>query len=163
MISPNSEEFSTPYEVAEKYSGLDQSVINDILLTTFEQVEDIAGSLQVELNKEEDILRIVEKANMTLSRMSDQISESRHDPEPDSLPALDSLEKRQESTVKTLQAVAHEIRNPLTVIGGFARRLVASTDLDSAGSKYAHIILEEAARLEEFLSKVTNKTEAEQE
>ena len=159
MISPNSEAFSTPYELAEKYFGLDQSVINDILLTTFEQVEDIADSLKVDLNKEKDILRIVEKANRTLSRMSEQISESRHDSAPDSLPALDSLENRQESTLNTLQAVAHEIRNPLTVIGGFARRLVASTDLDSAGSKYAHIILEEAARLEEFLSKVTYKTE----
>ena len=109
------------------------------------------------------VLRIVEKANMTLSRMSDLISESQHDPDPDSLPAFNSLGNGQDSTVKTLQAVAHEIRNPLTVIGGFARRLVASTDLDSAGSKYAHIILEEAARLEEFLSKVTYQTETEQE
>jgi len=163
MISSNAEEFSMPYELAEKYFGLDQAVINDILLTTFEQVEDIAGSLRVELNKEEDILRILEKANMTLSRMSDQISEGRHDPDPDSLPAFSSLGNGQDSTVKTLQAVAHEIRNPLTVIGGFARRLVASTDLDSAGSKYAHIILEEAARLEEFLSKVASQTETEQE
>jgi len=159
VISSDSESFDRPFETAEKYFGLDQTLINDILLNALEQVEEIAGSLKVELNKEEDLLKIVEKANMTLSRISDKISENRQDQGLNSLPGLDSLENERGSTADTLQAVAHEIRNPLTVIGGFARRLVTSVDLDSVNSKYAHIILEEAARLEEFLSKVISQIE----
>ena len=98
---------------------------------------------------------------LTLARISDKISEAQQAQNPDSLPVFDSLGNRQDSTVSTLQAVAHEIRNPLTVIGGFARKLVASIDLDSAGSKYAHII--PAPGLEEFLFKVTCKTGKDQE
>jgi nitrogen-specific signal transduction histidine kinase len=54
----------------------------------------------------------------------------------------------------TLQAVAHEIRNPLTAVGGFARRLAISLDPGSQPGKYAKVILEEALRLEEVLSRM---------
>ena len=52
----------------------------------------------------------------------------------------------------TLQAVAHEIRNPLMVIGVFARKLVDTLDESSASGQYARILLREALRLETLLS-----------
>ena len=60
----------------------------------------------------------------------------------------------QKEKIKTLGAisaeVAHEIRNPLMVIGGFARRLVQKhPDQAEAG-----IILEESARLERILDRI---------
>ncbi len=160
IVSPNSEEFNSPYRIASENFGLDQAVIHDIILNTLGQVEDIADSLRVDLNKESDLLGIVEKANLTLSRMSEKISIMQHVEESSSLPSFDSIGNKKDS-INTLQAVAHEIRNPLTVIGGFARRLAASAEFDSSGSEYANIILNEVERVEEFLSKMIGKSESE--
>ncbi len=160
IVSSNIEEFSTPYKVAAESFGLEQAVIHDIILNTLGQVEVIADSLRVDLNREKDLLGIVEKANLTLSRISEKISLTQHVEGSDCLPSFDSIGNKKDS-INTLQAVAHEIRNPLTVIGGFARRLAASTEFESSGSKYANIILDEVERVEEFLSKMIGKSESE--
>ena len=47
--------------------------------------------------------------------------------------------------------VAHEIRNPLTVIGGFAKRLEDRLGEDTKEKRYAHIVVSEVARLERIL------------
>lgn len=49
--------------------------------------------------------------------------------------------------------VAHEIRNPLTVIGGFASRLGKILNNDKA-QRYANIIVNEVKRLEDILSEI---------
>lgn len=160
IVSPNFEEFNAPYKVASETFGLDQAVIHDIILDTLGQVEDIADSLRVDLSRENDLLGIVEKANLTLSRISEKISITQHVKESNTLPSFDSIGNKKDS-IKTLQAVAHEIRNPLTVIGGFARRLAASAEFNSSGSEYANIILTEVERVEECLSKMIDKSESE--
>lgn len=48
--------------------------------------------------------------------------------------------------------VAHEIRNPLTAIGGFAKRLHEQANLDAAVKEKTALILEEAERLTAFLN-----------
>jgi signal transduction histidine kinase len=64
-----------------------------------------------------------------------------------------TLNEREKALIETtLQAVAHEIRNPLMVIGAFARRLVDSLDASSPSARYAEILLREALRLEMLLS-----------
>ena len=157
IVSSDSEEFNTPYSVAAETFGLDQAMIHEILLTTLDQVEDIAENLRVDLNREKDLLGIVEKANLTLSRISEKISITQNIPDSNTLPSFDSIGDKADSTT-TLQAVVHEIRNPLTVIGGFARRLATSAEFESTGSKYANIILTEVERVEEFLSKMVGKS-----
>jgi nitrogen-specific signal transduction histidine kinase len=57
----------------------------------------------------------------------------------------------------TLQAVAHEIRNPLLAVGGFARRLAAAVDPATEGGEYVRIILKEASRLEKVLVEMTGQ------
>ncbi len=47
--------------------------------------------------------------------------------------------------------VAHEIRNPLIAVGGFARQLHEGMDLDDPRREYTGIILEEVTRLEQIL------------
>jgi len=47
--------------------------------------------------------------------------------------------------------VAHEIRNPLLAVGGFARRLHEDMDPDDPRREYTEIILEEVTRLEQIL------------
>lgn len=49
-------------------------------------------------------------------------------------------------------AITHEIKNPLTSIGGFARRLNRNFSPESPEKKYMNIILKEVKRLEDFLN-----------
>ncbi len=58
-----------------------------------------------------------------------------------------------------VQGVAHEIRNPLMTIGGFARRIKVKETEDKSLSRYADIILEEAGRLEKLVQDVREFSE----
>ncbi len=138
--------------------NLSDEVINDIILATFEQVEDIAESLKLELNKERDLLELIEKANQTLGRISEKITTYQDALSQYALPAFEAMTKRakQPSVEYTLQAVAHEIRNPLTAVAGFARRLSKTLDPTSESGKYVSIILEESKRLETALNEMSN-------
>jgi signal transduction histidine kinase len=48
--------------------------------------------------------------------------------------------------------IAHEIRNPLTALGGFARRLLKSANVAGVDRDAAEIIVRETARLERILN-----------
>ena len=50
--------------------------------------------------------------------------------------------------------IAHEIRNPLTSVGGFARRLDKVIPADSKEKEYAGIIIAETSRLEKILKNI---------
>lgn len=52
--------------------------------------------------------------------------------------------------------VAHEIRNPLFTIGGFAGSLIRMQNLDDSARKKAQIILDESQRLDEILKSILN-------
>ena len=56
------------------------------------------------------------------------------------------------------QGVAHEVRNPVMTIGGFARRLLKSVRSGDPAAEYAGIILQEAGRLEKMVSDVDQYT-----
>ena len=71
---------------------------------------------------------------------------------------LKKLQERaiQTEEIKTLGEIsarmAHEIRNPLSIAGGFARRLRDALDNDDPNKKLAIIIVEEVAKLEVFVT-----------
>ncbi len=50
--------------------------------------------------------------------------------------------------------IAHEIRNPLTSVGGFARRLDKTIPADTKEKGYAKIIIAETTRLEKILKNI---------
>lgn len=50
--------------------------------------------------------------------------------------------------------IAHEIRNPLTSVGGFARRLDKTIPEDTKEKDYANIIIAEVTRLEKILKNI---------
>lgn len=141
------------YADAKRLLGLDHEEVHDILLATFTEVEEAAKSLRVEIDKEKDLLTIMERANEALANISSKISRTCDYRR--TLPSFDSINQAEKTVSETLQAVAHEVRNPLTAVGGFARRLAASLDPCSQAGKYAQVILEEAQRLEKALSGMT--------
>jgi hypothetical protein len=53
-----------------------------------------------------------------------------------------------------VQGVAHEIRNPIMIIGGFARRITNHSDADLRLREYAGIILDQSQRLEGLVLRV---------
>jgi HD-like signal output (HDOD) protein len=144
--------FRSFYTEAEKLLGLDQEVLHDIVVSTFSEVESIAQALKLEINKEKDLMEIMEKANRALVQISRKVSTCSGDNWEPSLPTFDSINQNQKTVANTLQAVAHEIRNPLTIVGGFARRLASAADPGTDVGKYARVILEESLRLERILS-----------
>lgn len=50
--------------------------------------------------------------------------------------------------------IAHEIKNPLVIIGGFTKRLAKKARLDLTENKYVEIIMKEVARLEAILNEI---------
>lgn len=58
-------------------------------------------------------------------------------------------------------AIAHEIKNPLTSIGGFARRLDRAISEQSQEKKYTQTIIKEVSRLEKILSDLLSYTQDE--
>jgi len=63
--------------------------------------------------------------------------------------------KQLEAMSNFVQAVAHEIRNPVTTIGGFARRIKKIFKGNQKLQKYLNIILEESERLEALMKRVS--------
>jgi signal transduction histidine kinase len=73
------------------------------------------------------------------------------------------LKKAQEKLIRSerlvamghlIQGIAHEIRNPITTIGGFARRIKKAFKKDPKLQEYINIILEESERLEGLVKRV---------
>ena len=58
-------------------------------------------------------------------------------------------------------SIAHEIRNPLVSIGGFARRLDRTLPADALEKRYAQTIVKEVGRLEKILSHILTYTHEE--
>jgi PAS domain S-box-containing protein len=54
----------------------------------------------------------------------------------------------------TVSHIAHEIKNPLAIIGGFARQLQKTPGLDDKGQHKLQIIMEEVSRLEGMIAEM---------
>ncbi|MGC8493830.1 MAG: HDOD domain-containing protein [Syntrophobacteraceae bacterium] len=142
------------YAEAKRLLGLDHEQVHEILLATFSEVKGAARSLSVEIDGEKDLLAIMERANEALAHISSRVSHTFDHRR--TLPSFDSLQQSEKVVSETLEAVAHEVRNPLTAVGGFARRLAATLDPDTPAGQYAQVILEEARRLEKALAGMKN-------
>jgi len=56
--------------------------------------------------------------------------------------------------------IAHEIKNPLVIIGGFAKRLAKKVSLDRTENRYVDIIIKEVSRLEVVLNEILDYVKA---
>ncbi|NVM21732.1 MAG: response regulator [Desulfobacterales bacterium] len=63
-------------------------------------------------------------------------------------------EERLEALEQMMEEVAHELRNPLTSIGGFARRVYDKLSESDPSKKYMKMIINDVARLENMVKKL---------
>jgi PAS domain S-box-containing protein len=59
---------------------------------------------------------------------------------------------------KVVEGVAHEVRNPLLSIGGFARRISSQLEESSPFKKYLHAIIRDVERLERMVNDIEEYT-----
>ena len=149
-------------QLAKSFLNLGQDQVNEILSETFDRIEDIAEQLRIGVNSQTDILIIMEKANRTLAQINasmetslqqllDHLQDHDH-------PQIheETVQDRRQIIQDTLDAVVHEIRNPLLAIGGFAKRLAQQAKEEERGRQYAKIIAKESTRLEHILEDIMN-------
>lgn len=139
-----------PLALIQGLLNVDEDTVNGILSEAFRNVEELSLHLRMDFVAHAEILAVMEKANQALARIGATVEhtlhrafpqEFRHAPAPEGPRMVENV----------LDAVAHEIRNPLTAIGGFARRLARAAEGDSPISGYAKIIESESERLERIL------------
>lgn len=158
LICEESLEWAPLFRKAESVYGIHQDVLSDILVSTLEEVNTIADSLKVAVDPQQDAVSLVKKANTSLSDLSARVLVWQHQLA-DQAQLLKNCGHSSEMR-DMLQAIVHEIRNPLTLVGGFAKRLSTSIDKDAEGWQYVQIILEESQRLEHVLAVITSETTA---
>ena len=147
---------------AQTVLQLEPEGINSILSQAFDKVEDLAEQLRIQVDSQTDMIRVLEKANQALARVNASMEFSllglldhvnQHDRALTSM-SEDMARSRRDVLHNTLDAVAHEIRNPLLAIGGFAQRLARQCGEDAQSRQYAKIIAKESRRLEGVLKDI---------
>ncbi len=149
------------HQLAWRWFGFDDEAVNQVLATSLVYVGETAQALQIELDQQADLLEVMEKANAALSRLSSQIAphlramaEGQAPREEEETQQQQQRRLQDQAVVNTLEAVVHEIRNPLMSVGGFARRLAKQLEGGGQVEKYAQVILAEASRLDQVLGEM---------
>ncbi|MCE5311988.1 MAG: HDOD domain-containing protein [Nitrospiraceae bacterium] len=157
LICDESLQWNTIFSKTEHIYKIDHDILTDMLIKTFEDVEQIAASLKVDMDRQKDIISLIEKAHSSLTGLSDKLFAPAGSQDKCDTPSFTNIsETLDDAKVKsTLQAVAHEIRNPLVAVGGFAKKLAASIDPSSAEWEYVQVIAQEAERLQKAFSIMT--------
>ncbi|MCU0579775.1 MAG: HDOD domain-containing protein, partial [Desulfobacterota bacterium] len=146
-------------EDTARHLGLEMEMVNEILVETFSRVEEVAGQLRLLINTNDDLLRVMEKANRTLTRINGSLESSfvkvfNLISDLEQTPVQVTREDQEEKSKlleNAMEAVAHEIRNPLMAIGGFANRLAKNVEQRGDVIEYVHLITKESKRLEKVL------------
>ncbi len=150
------------HQLARELFLLDKDQVDEIVSNAFGKVEELAEQLRIEVDSQRDIIAVMEKANLALARLTASLDNSiqglvaqvrEYD---QSLAQISeaAAHGRQETLNNTLDAVAHEIRNPLLSIGGFAERLARHATEKERAQEYAGIIAKESRRLECVLKEI---------
>ncbi len=154
----------------EAFFGLDKSTAIEAVGAVLEQVCEIAEPFDVEIDSAQDMIELMEKANKALSRLAARVLESAPVESPPPPDAQSRATQTAATTTpesgypagapgslavgETLDGVAWQIRNRLTYVGRFARRLAKTIDPASREGTYVRVIMSETERLEQALHRM---------
>jgi len=125
-------------------------------------LRDQKGNIVATLSSGEDITerKQVEEA---LRKAHEELSNFSRDLEKIVLARTEELREKDKQLIeaeriaalgKIVNRIAHELRNPLTVIGGFARRMYEKTPEDDPNKNYLRIMMKEVMILESRVSEI---------
>ncbi len=157
------EDFALLKEISG-FLKMDLDRVSETLSEAFFRVEEFARELRLQINPNQDMMEVMEKANRSLSKINGSLEENlgkftglKSGLEPIMSASLsEGAGESKENLATALDAVAHEIRNPLMAIGGFARRMVTKGHEQGDVVKYAELIAQESYRLEQVLNDLLN-------
>jgi PAS domain S-box-containing protein len=121
-----------------------------------------SGSIIGTLSSGEDVTERV-RAEEALKKANEELSRFNRELEKIVQQRTEELEEKSKQLIeaerlaalgKIANRVAHEIRNPLTVIGGFARRMKEHIPDEDENTKYLNIILREVEVLERRVAEI---------
>jgi HD-like signal output (HDOD) protein len=141
------------FDNVEAFFGINKSVAIEAVGAALEHVSEIAEPFDVEIDMGKEAFELMEKANRTLMRLASNVLEqvpAEKLPSPDLPPELTPAPDKDTGT---RGGVTHDIRNRLTAVGRFARRLAKTIDPASREGTYVRVIMSEAERLEQALRK----------
>lgn len=145
--------FMRVYNNGQEALGFTAGQINQVIGDALALCEQVATALEIDVDQEQDMLLVMEKANEALSRLSSQVA-PKLEKVAQRAAAMDTTRLQHQAITNTLEAVMHEIRNPLMSVGGFARRLAGQGEEGGNVRRYAQVIMDEASRLDKVLNQV---------
>jgi HD-like signal output (HDOD) protein len=139
---------------------MDFDRVSEILSEAFFRVEEFARELRLQINPNQDMMDVMGKANRALMKINGSIEENigkfagmiSGPDKKDEKPSVVVSENQKKNLATALDSVAHEIRNPLMVIGGFAQRIMKKGQEQDDVVKYAELIAQESRRLEKVFN-----------
>ena len=137
--------------------GLSPEVGIDLLIVGLDEVFRSATRLILDMDLREallDFLRTAEAGLREAQHLLRGDAASPASPADDPLPSFETMPVGNAEMQPAMDALAHELRNPLMALGGFARRLAESLDPHSREGEYAALIFEEGKRLEEVFARL---------
>jgi signal transduction histidine kinase len=141
------------FDTLEVRFKLPKPLIHEVVAATLQRVDELAQTFELEVDSKRDTDALMEKARVVLEQLSDKLPEKQPPSDTGFLPPAEpqSLGDSTNAVRHTLETVEHEIRDPLTAVGGLVRRLAKTIDPASDQGKYVQVILAETERLEQAL------------
>jgi len=138
------------FDGVETFFGINKGVAIEAVGTALEHVSEIAEPFALEIDTGMEVFELMEKANRALTRLAGNVAEcapAEKLPSPD----LPVGHTRIQDASPAAKGITHEVRNRLTTVGRFARRLAKTIDPASREGTYVRVIMSEAERLEQAL------------
>ncbi len=150
LLSEKAAAWHIMFTETETTYGIKSSVLTPLLVSALEEVQELSGSLKVEMSRERDLIQLLEKAEYTLQKLTNTIAEWTHfvfqGQGPDRSESTSPLIRY--SVAEKLQIVAVEIKKPLSIIREFIDYLLPVVSPDSSEWCYVQAFSEQVRKVE---------------
>lgn len=150
LISEKEASWHVMFTETETTYGIKSSVLTPLLVSAFEEVQEISRSFKVEINRELEIRLLLEKAGYTLQKLTSTMAEWTRFASDGQGPegSKSNSQARRYSMAEKLLTVAVEIKKPLSVIREFIDNLIPVVSPDSREWHYVQAFSEEVKKAE---------------